>query len=84
LIIGAMIAGVLVNLWLLPGFSPVFDPVRSLDLLETGERLQPTVGGTLSLLATVVLAGLALLGAWRWVGKLIARRRGTGDGCCSG
>jgi len=86
LIIGAMIAGVLVNLWLLPGFSPVFDPVRSLDLLETGERLQPTVGETLRLLATVVLAGLALLGAWRWVGDLIARRRGasTGDGCCSG
>lgn len=86
LIIGAMIAGVLVNLWLLPGFSPVFDPVRSLDLLETGERLQPTVGETLRLLATVVLAGLALLGVWRWVGGLIARRRGsgTGDGCCSG
>lgn len=88
LIIGAMITGMLVNLWLMPGFSPVFDPVTSLELLDIGERLQPTVGATLGLLATAALIALALLGSWRWAIAYIAKRRGitgsTGDGCCSG
>ncbi len=84
LIIGAMVAGILVNLWLLPDFKSVFDPVASLELLDTGERLQPTAGSTLSLLTTVVLAALALLGTYRWAHAYIASRRGTtGDGCCS-
>ena len=39
LIAGAMLAGVAVNAWLLPGFEPVFDPVRSLDLLDAGAAL---------------------------------------------
>ena len=85
LIIGAMITGMLVNLWLMPGFSPVFDPVSSLELLDIGERLQLTVGATPGLLATAALIALALLGIWRWAIAYIARRRGsTGDGCCSG
>jgi hypothetical protein len=85
LIIGAMITGMLVNLWLMPDFSPVFDPVTSLELLDLGERLQPTVGATLGLLATAALTALALLGSWRWAIAYIARRRSsTGDGCCSG
>jgi uncharacterized membrane protein YraQ (UPF0718 family) len=87
LIIGAMITGVLVNLWLMPGFSPVFDPVTSLELLDIGERLQPTVGATPGMLATAALIALALLGSWRWAVAYIARRRSTGstgDGCCSG
>lgn len=85
LIIGAMITGMLVNLWLTPGFSPVFDPVASLELLDIGERLQPSVGATPGLLATAALTALALLGSWRWAIAYIARRRSsTGDGCCSG
>lgn len=82
LIIGAMITGLLVNLWLMPGFSPVFDPVASLELLEAGEQLQPTVGTAPSLLATVALALLALLGSWRRAVAYIGRRRSS-DGCCS-
>jgi hypothetical protein len=69
---------------LMPGFSPVFDPVASLELLDAGQRLQPTMGAMPSLLATIMLALLALLGSWRWAIARIGRRRsGAGDGCCS-
>ena len=87
LIIGAMIAGVAVNAWLMPGFEPVFDPVRSLELVEAGERLQPTVGALVSAVATAVLAALAAFGTWRWIAARIRSRSanpGSGDGCCSG
>jgi len=86
LIAGAMIAGVAVNAWLMPGFEPVFDPVRSLELVEAGERLQPTVGWLLSLLATAGLVALAGFGTWRWVATRLRSRRaaGSGDSCCSG
>lgn len=86
LIVGAIIAGLAVNAWLMPGFEPVFDPVRSLELVEAGERLQPTVGWLLSLPATAGLAALAGFGTWRWVAARLRSRRaaGSGDSCCSG
>ncbi|MGB5260977.1 MAG: permease [Gammaproteobacteria bacterium] len=86
LIVGAMIAGVAVNAWLMPGFEPVFDPVRSLELVEAGERLQPTIGVLVSAVATAMLVALAGLGTWRWVAARLRRRSttGSGDGCCSG
>jgi hypothetical protein len=86
LIVGAMIAGAAVNAWLMPGFEPVFDPVRSLELIETGERLQPTIGGLVSAVATAVLAALAVFGTWRWVAARLRGRRAAGarDDCCSG
>ncbi|MGB5252381.1 MAG: permease [Sedimenticolaceae bacterium] len=86
LIVGAMIAGAAVNAWLMPGFEPVFDPVRSLELIETGERLQPTIGGLVTAVATAVLATLAVFGTWRWVAARLRGRRAAGarDDCCSG
>jgi len=87
LIVGAMLAGVIVNAWLLPGFEPVFDPVRSLDLVDAGERLQPTIGNVLSLVSTAGLVALAGFGTWRWVALRIRRRStagGSDDSCCSG
>lgn len=89
LIVGAMVAGVIVNAWLLPGFEPVFDPVRSLDLLDAGERLQPTIGNALSQVSMAALVALAVLGSWRRL-KAFIRSRSTGSGsgpddsCCSG
>ena len=87
LIVGAMVAGVIVNAWLLPGFEPVFDPVRSLDLLDAGERLQPTIGNALSQVSMAALVALAVLGTWRRL-KAFIRSRSTGsrsdDSCCSG
>ena len=87
LIVGAMVAGAVVNTWLLPGFEPVFDPVRSLDLVDAGERLQPTINKVLSLLSIVALVALAGLGIWRWVAARIRSRStdgGSNDSCCSG
>jgi uncharacterized membrane protein YraQ (UPF0718 family) len=85
LIAGAMVAGVVVNAWLLPGFEPVFDPVRSLDLLDAGERLQPRIGNVLSLLSTAALVALAGLGTWRRVAARIRSTAGdSDDSCCSG
>lgn len=97
LIAGAMLAGLAVNAWLMPGFQPSFDPVRSLELVEAGERLQPTVGLLASLGAVLLLVALAGLGTWRWLaGRFQRGRSGPGsasagsdiatsssDGCCS-
>ena len=82
LVTGAMIAGVAVNAWLLPDFTPVFDPLKSLDLLDAGERLQPAIGGTLSLAATFVLVGLAGWGTLRRVITRFRSGRVPGDRCC--
>jgi uncharacterized protein (DUF2062 family) len=81
-----MLAGAAVNAWLLPGFEPAFDPLASLNLLATGERLQPTVGAVPSLVASAALIALIFMGIWRrgvrWVN---ARRDGRRDeSCCSG
>ena len=87
LIIAAMVAGLLVNAWLLPGFVPVFDPVRSLDLLDAGERLQPSVGTLLSQVSVIALVVLAGIGTWRRVAARLRSRGtadGSGDSCCSG
>ena len=83
LIVAAMGAGLVVNAWLMPGFEPVFDPLRSLELVEAGERLQPMVGTLVGTMASVALVALAGLGTWRWVATRLRRRRGTGPGAGS-
>lgn len=75
LIVGAMGAGLVVNAWLMPGFEPVFDPLRSLELVEAGERLQPMVGTLVGTIASVALVALAGFGTWRWVAARLRRRR---------
>jgi len=87
LILGAMCAGLAVNFWLLPGFEPDFDPLRSIDLMATGEGLQFTVGGTLRVVCALLLFGLMLWGFWRRLQGWITVRQGSnaaGDDCCSG
>lgn len=87
LIVGAMVAGLVVNAWLMPGFEPVFDPLESLELMEAGERLQPTVGRIPALVSTGVLVALAVFGTWRWVLGHLSRRAAAAradDSCCSG
>jgi uncharacterized protein len=84
LVVGAMVAGAVVNAWLMPGFEPVFDPVRSLDLIEAGERLQPTIGATVTLAASSALFLLMVLGFWRRIASSRMRRAGRSkEGCCS-
>jgi len=85
LITGAVIVGAAVNSWLLPGFEPVFDPVRSLELLDAGERLQPTIGRLMSGVTTAILVLLAGIGTWRWVAARFRRAADrSDDSCCSG
>jgi uncharacterized membrane protein YraQ (UPF0718 family) len=86
LIAGAMLAGTLVNAWLMPGFEPAFDPIDSLELLEAGERLQPTVGAVATQVTSIALVGLMLLGTWRRAAAWLRARRAGGrdEGCCSG
>jgi uncharacterized membrane protein YraQ (UPF0718 family) len=86
LIVGAMAAGAAVNVWLMPGFEPVFDPTRSLELMEAGERLQPTIGTVTTMATTTALMVLAGWGTWRRVASWL-RNRGSSDSggsCCSG
>lgn len=83
LVTGAMIAGLAVNVWLLPGFAPEFDPLESLELLDAGERLQPSIGGSLGLAATFVLVGLAGWGTLRRVTARFHSGGRPGDSCCS-
>lgn len=85
LIAGAVIMGAVVNAWLLPGFEPVFDPLRSLELVDVGERFQPTIGGFMSGITTAVLVMLAGFGSWRWVAARIrSATKRSDDSCCSG
>ena len=62
LVLGSVAAGMLVNAMLLPGFEPIFDPLRSLELLRVGELLQPTVASGIAMSSAVLLLGLATWG----------------------
>ena len=48
------------------------------------QRLQPTIGAWVSLLASVVMLALTLIGIWRRVGAWRRHRSSRGEGCCSG
>lgn len=85
LIISSLIAGACVNLWLGTGFSPVFDPLASLDLIETGEKLWLSPGALVNTLAAWVIVALATWGFWlRFRQRFLARRTLDGSGCCGG
>lgn len=85
LVLASMAAGAAVNAWLMPDFEPVFDPIRSLELLDAGDRLQPQISELVSLPAVFVLTVLMGVGLYRrTVSRLMTgRRRGNSD-CCSG
>ena len=82
LIVASILAGVLVNLWLLPGFEPAFDPVASLAMLEQGERLWWSPSVTVKWSSALVVTALAVWGTAQHLWRL-APSRGN-DGCCSG
>ena len=58
----SFVAGIAINAWLMPGFEPVFDPLRGLDALEHSARLGLAGSGWLTLAAAVVVGALALWG----------------------
>jgi uncharacterized membrane protein YraQ (UPF0718 family) len=85
LIVSSLVAGVCVNLWLGAGFSPVFDPLASLDLIEAGERLWVSPGALVNMLAAWVVVALAAWGCWlRFRRRFLVRGSLDDTGCCGG
>ncbi len=85
LIVSSLIAGACVNLWLGTEFSPVFDPLASLDLIDTGEKLWLSPGALMNTLAAWTTVALATWGFWlRFRQRFPGRRAADGSGCCGG
>ena len=85
LIVASLIAGAGVNLWLGATFIPVFDPLASLELIETGETLWLSPGALMNTLAAWAIVALASWGCWlRLQRSLVRRRSATNTGCCGG
>lgn len=83
LVLASLLAGLLVNQWLLPDFEPVFDPVASLQLVERGENLWWNPAVWLKISAAWLVSLLALWGVWLQFRRLLPLRR-SADDCCSG
>lgn len=83
LVVASLVAGVAVNLWLGTGFTPVFDPLASLDLVEAGEKLWVSPGALVNMLAAWAVVALAARGCWlRFRQRFLPIRSRDDDGCC--
>ncbi len=83
LIVSSLVAGAVVNLWLGSGFSPVFDPLASLELIEAGEKLWVSPGALVNTMAAWAVVALAAWGCWlRLRGRFTARQLPGDSGCC--
>ncbi|RPH99904.1 MAG: permease [Lysobacterales bacterium] len=69
----SILAGLAINAWLLPGFEPVFDPLRGLDALERSAQFSPSGTGFFTLAAAVAVALLALAGLFQRLRQRFAR-----------
>jgi len=72
-----------INAWLLPGFQPVFDPLRGLDSLERSAQLSLAGSGWFTAAAALVVSGLALWGLGLRLRQRFARGPAAGDAGCS-
>jgi uncharacterized membrane protein YraQ (UPF0718 family) len=78
----SFVAGLLINAWLLPGYKPVFDPIRGLDMLERSAGLSVPGSGALTLASAGLITVLALWGLWRHLrGWLLPARPRVDAGC---
>ena len=87
LVVASFAAGLAVNAWLLPGFEPVFDPMRGLDLVERSAALSISGGGLLAVSSGVLVAALGLWGAWirlarRFADAPVQVKADPGCACC--
>jgi uncharacterized protein len=71
----SLFAGWLVNLWLIPGYVSVTDAEQSLGWAELGERLNPIIPHTLSIICAAILLVLITWGVYRWLGKVLPGTR---------
>ncbi len=85
LVLASMFAGMSVNLWLAPGFTPVFDPLTSLNLIERADDLWVSWPTVFNVGAALLVLGLAGYGTWLRARSRLARwfsvRRTPG--CCA-
>jgi len=81
LVVAAFATGLLVNAWLLPGFSPDLDPLRSLDLVASGARWQPTFSAALADLSVYAMLALGGVGTWQWLRRRFTARTNA-VACC--
>lgn len=84
LIAASFVAGLAINAWLLPGFDPVFDPLRGLDMLEKSAQLSVSGGGWFTVASAYLTTALALWGLGRHLRNrfLPARAEVVADGGC--
>lgn len=71
LIVTSIFAGWLVNLWLLPGYTSISDPEQSMRWADLGDRLNPIIPGTLSIVCAAILMILITWGLIRWLLKVL-------------
>lgn len=78
----SFVAGLAINVWLLPGFEPVFDPIRGLDMLETSAGFSLPGSAWFTVASAVLISVLALWGLWRHLrGWLQPARPQVNAGC---
>lgn len=73
LVAASIMAGWLLNLWLLPGFAPVLDPMDSLRWGDLADRVTFIAPAWVTVGSAVLVGGLCLWGVGRW---LLARMPG--------
>jgi hypothetical protein len=78
----SFVAGLAINAWLLPGYAPVFDPIRGLDMLERSAGFSLPGSGVFTLASAGLITMLALWGLWRHLrGWLLSARPRVDAGC---
>ena len=73
----SLVAGWLVNLWLIPGYSSITDVGKSLRWSEFGESLNPVIPETLSMICAAILIILITWGLLRWLATRLPKTRAT-------
>ncbi len=75
--IGAsLLAGWLVNWWLLPGFEPVSDPLRSTEWFDVADRFIPVIPESVGVASALIVTILIGWGTIRWFGQQLSRLGG--------
>jgi len=69
----SLLAGWLVNWWLLPGFTPVSDPLRTTEWFDVADRFIPIIPEPLSVTSAVLVTILIVWGAIRWLAQRLTR-----------
>ena len=83
LIVSSLLAGFLVNTWLMPGFVPDFDPLASLALMDKSDKLWWTPSAIIKWSSSILVLLLASWGIICHLRALLPHRiKDSGSGCC--